>query len=75
MPSLSTLGRLLFAISMIASGTQQLLTGGFIRLVPPLPAWIPNPSLWAYLTGIVLIAAGGYLHTRLSKPAAAPAAA
>ena len=58
MPSPSTLGRLLFAIAMVAFGIQQLLTGGFVRLVPPLPAWVPGPSLWAYLTGIVLIAAG-----------------
>ncbi|HKI06573.1 MAG TPA: DoxX family membrane protein [Thermoanaerobaculia bacterium] len=54
----STLGRLFFAISMVASGVQQLITGDFVRLVPPLPAWIPWHSFWAYLVGVVLIVAG-----------------
>ncbi len=43
---------------MVGFGALQLLTGGYIRLVPPLPAWVPGPSLWAYETGILLIAAG-----------------
>lgn len=54
----STIGRLFFALSMVAFGVQQLVTAGFIRLVPPLPEWIPRHSLWAYLIGIVLIVAG-----------------
>jgi len=54
----SALGRLFFTVSMIAFGIQQLMTGKFVRLVPPLPAWVPVPSAWASLTGIVLIAAG-----------------
>lgn len=54
----STLGRLFFALSMVAFGIQQLATGQFVRLVPPLPALTQGPSVWAYLTGIVLIAAG-----------------
>jgi uncharacterized membrane protein YphA (DoxX/SURF4 family) len=55
---LSTLGRLFFAISMVAFGIQQLVTGDFVRLVPPLPAWMPSHSFWAYLVGIVLIVTG-----------------
>jgi uncharacterized membrane protein len=58
MTPLSTLGRLFFAISMVAFGIQQLLTGNFVRLVPPLPAWMPGHSIWAYLVGVLLIAAG-----------------
>lgn len=54
----STLGRLFFAISMVAFGIQQLATGQFVRLVPPLPASTPGLSIWAWMTGIVLIAAG-----------------
>lgn len=54
----STLGRLFFAVSIVAFGIQQLMTGGFVRLVPPLPAWIPSHSIWASLAGVVLIAAG-----------------
>ena len=58
MTSLSPLGRLFFAVSMIAFGIQQLVTAEFVRLVSPLPAWMPSPSLWAYLVGILLILAG-----------------
>jgi uncharacterized membrane protein len=54
----STLGRLFFASAIVASGIQQLVTASFVRLVPPLPAWIPWHPLWACLTGVVLVAAG-----------------
>lgn len=54
----STLGRLFFAISIAAFGIQQLVTGGFVRLVPPLPTWIPSPGLWARLAGLVLVILG-----------------
>jgi uncharacterized membrane protein len=54
----STVGRMFFAVSMVAFGIQQLATGAFVRLVPPAPAWISSPSFWAYLVGIVLVVAG-----------------
>jgi uncharacterized membrane protein YphA (DoxX/SURF4 family) len=63
MISLSTLGRLFFAISMVAFGIQQLATAEFVRLVPPLPAWVPGHSSWAYLVGILLIIAGVAIGT------------
>ena len=63
MISPSTLGRLFFAISMVAFGIQQLMTAAFVRLVPPLPAWIPGHSFWAYLTGVLLILAGVAIGT------------
>jgi uncharacterized membrane protein len=69
----STLGRTFFAIAMVASGLQQLATAEFVRLVPPLPAWIPGHSLWAYLVGIVLIAAGVVIA--IGRPMAQGAAA
>jgi len=58
MTSNSTLGRLFFAIALAAFGVQQLVTAEFVRLVPPLPAWIPEPQLWARLVGVILIVAG-----------------
>jgi uncharacterized membrane protein len=64
MISQSTLGRLFFAISMVAFGIQQLVTAEFVRLVPPLPAWIPGHSLWPRLIGVVLILAGLAIGTR-----------
>ncbi len=54
----STLGRFFFAIAIVASGVQQLVTASFVRLVPPLPAWVPWHSFWACLVGVVLIVAG-----------------
>lgn len=54
----AVLGRLFFAVSLVALGIRQLLTGEFVRLVPPLPAWIPWPSVWPYLVGVVLVVAG-----------------
>ena len=54
----STLGRFFFAVSMVALGIRQILTAEFVRLVPPLPAWVPWPAFWACLVGVVLIASG-----------------
>lgn len=69
--SLSTLGRIFFAVSMVAFGIQQLVTGSFVRLVPPLPEWIPSPSFWAGLVGVVLILIGLALGTLRGARAAA----
>lgn len=52
------IGRVFFAIAVIASGLLQLLRQEFVRLVPKLPPWIPSPSLWAVVTGGVLVCAG-----------------
>jgi uncharacterized membrane protein len=60
----SILGRLFFAIAIVAFGIQQLGTAGFVRLVPPLPAWIPEPALWARLIGLVLIVLGVAIGAR-----------
>lgn len=54
----SSLGRLFFAVGIAAFGIQQLVTGGFVRLVPPLPTWIPSPGLWARGLGLVLVVLG-----------------
>jgi uncharacterized membrane protein len=54
----ATLGRFFFAVSMMALGIRQLLTAEFVRLVPPLPAWVPWHPFWACLVGVVLLAAG-----------------
>jgi uncharacterized membrane protein len=58
MTSQSTLGRFFFAVSMVAFGVQQLVTDKFVRLVPPLPAWMPGQSFWPYLVGVLLIVTG-----------------
>jgi len=66
-----TVGRCFFGAATLASGMLQLITGAFVRLVPPLPAWFPAPSAWAYLVGLVLVAAGlAILTGRMGRAAA-----
>src|SRR4028118_440559 len=68
----STLGRLFFAVALVALGMQQLATGAFVRLVPPLPAWVPGPSFWPAVTGAILVFAGVAIGTGIrARPAAA----
>jgi uncharacterized membrane protein len=62
-PTLPALGRLLFAVSMVAFGILQLATGEFVRWIPALPAWMPGPSVWAYLIGVLFILAGAAIAT------------
>jgi uncharacterized membrane protein len=65
------IGRVFFAISMIASGLQQFIRQDFVRLVPKLPSWVPVSSIWAVLSGILLVAAGlAILFERKRVPAA-----
>jgi uncharacterized membrane protein len=52
------LGRSFIGVAAMGWGVQQLVTRQFVRLVPKLPAWVPSPSLWAVLVGVVLVAAG-----------------
>jgi|SRR6185312_2052023 len=58
MTTQATVGRIFFAISMVAFGIQQLLTRDFVRLVPPWPAWVPWHPFWACLIGVVLVVTG-----------------
>ena len=52
MPSMQLrIGRLLFALSVVASGIYQLVTGRFVNLVPVNPAHLPAPWL-VYLFGL-----------------------
>ena len=53
--------RLVIAIAAIFYGIQHFLHPEFAPGVPlelKMPSWVPLPSLWAYLTGAVLLAAG-----------------
>lgn len=53
-----TFGRIFFSIAVVAFGLLQLVMASFVRLVPPLPEWVPSHSSWARLTGVVLVVAG-----------------
>lgn len=57
---MATLARWFIGIALVAFGIQQLVHREFgTRLIPKLPAWIPWHPVWACVTGVVLIVAGG----------------
>ena len=57
--TLALVGRCALGIFLINSGIQHFLfTNAVITLIP---AWIPGPRLWAYVTGVALIAGGAGL--------------
>jgi uncharacterized membrane protein YphA (DoxX/SURF4 family) len=59
MAKLAPLGRMFFAIGIVAFGILHLWHGAFVtRVAPPLPAWIPQSSVWAYVVGVGLVVAG-----------------
>jgi uncharacterized membrane protein len=63
------IGRLLFALSVVASGIYQLVTGRFVNLVPVDPAHVQP---WqAYLLGVLLVLIGVGLLVRRTTSAAA----
>jgi len=70
-PSLQLrIGRILFALSVVASGIYQLVTGRFVNLVPVNPAHLP-PAWQAYLFGVILVLIGVGLLVRTTVNAAA----
>jgi uncharacterized membrane protein len=63
------IGRLLFALSVVASGIYQLVTGRFVNLIPVNPAHVQP---WqAYLLGVLLFLIGVGLLVGRTVPAAA----
>ena len=53
--------RLVLAVAAIFYGIQHFLHPKFAPGVPlelKMPSWVPLPSLWAYLAGAILLAAG-----------------
>jgi uncharacterized membrane protein len=58
MDRLLGLGRFLFALPMIGFGIQYIGYGRYLGGLPPVPPWAPGGAVGAYLTGVVLIAAG-----------------
>jgi uncharacterized membrane protein len=68
------IGRLFFALSVVASGIYQLVTGRFVNLVPVNPAHLPPP--WqVYLFGVLFVLIGVGLLVRRTVSAAAVALA
>jgi uncharacterized membrane protein len=66
--------RVVIAIAAIFYGIQHFLHPQFAPGVPlelTMPSWVPLPSLWAYLTGAVLLIAGIALALNQKSRAAA----
>src|SRR5712691_12100750 len=69
------IGRILFALSVVASGIYQLVTGRFVNLVPVNPA-DPPPPWQVYLFGVLFVLIGvGLLVRRMVSAAAITLAA
>jgi len=69
---LMILGRLFFAVGLIAWGIQHLVAGDFVtRVVPSWPGWMPARAFWAYLIGVALIVAGAAIILHIKAQAAA----
>jgi uncharacterized membrane protein len=58
METLMRPGRIIFAVAVAALGVLNFIYGDAVSGLEPIPAWVPGRLLWAYLTGVVLIAAG-----------------
>jgi uncharacterized membrane protein len=69
---LMSVGRLFFAIGLFAWGIQHLVAGDFVtRVVPSWPGWMPPRTIWAYLVGTGLMAAGAAIIFHVKAGAAA----
>jgi uncharacterized membrane protein len=68
-------GRIVVAIAVIFFAVEHFLHPGFAPGVPLemiTPSWVPFPSLWGYLAGAILLAAGiGLALNKKSRIAAA----
>ncbi len=68
---ISPVARTFVAVGMAAFGIHQLSYGTFARWVAGLPAWVPAPALWPYLTGVVFVAcAAAILSGKQARTAA-----
>jgi hypothetical protein len=65
MESSIRVGRVVFAIGIAGLGTLNMIYSDFVFGLEPVPSWVPVRIFWAYLTGIVLIAAGASIATNI----------
>ena len=63
---LDSAGRIMFGVCLLVCGIQHFMYASFVATL--IPAWIPMPLLWAYLTGTGHLAAGTSMITRRWMP-------
>lgn len=62
MLALAPIGRIFFAIALVAFGIQQFLFGDFVPgRAPAWPVGVPGRLAWAWSSGLLFIATGGTL--------------
>jgi hypothetical protein len=61
--TVSAVARLVFAASLMGLGLLDVLRHSSFGVA--IPAWMPAPALWPYATGLVLLAAGLSVATRV----------
>jgi uncharacterized membrane protein len=67
----AAVARVFVAIGMAAFGVHQLAYGTFARWVAKVPAWLPAPAIWPYVTGMVfLVCAPAILFGKQARAAA-----
>ncbi len=59
-------GRIMFGACLLVCGIQHFMYASFVATF--IPAWIPMPLLWAYLTGVCHLAAGTSMITGVWMP-------
>jgi uncharacterized membrane protein len=75
MNNLIRFGSVLFGLGMAAFGIENFVYGDGVFGLEPVPRWIPMPQVWAYLSGLVLLASGTGLAVNRRAPLAATALA
>jgi uncharacterized membrane protein YphA (DoxX/SURF4 family) len=69
--SIEVCGRVFLAIAMVGFGIQHFIYKGFLAGVELLPERLPGHTVWAYLTGAVLVVCGVLIAiNKRSRPAA-----
>jgi uncharacterized membrane protein len=69
--ALADSGRLACGVAVAGTGLMQAVNADFVRLVPKLPAWWPEPRVSAVVAGLGLLVVGGAILTGYrQRPAA-----
>jgi hypothetical protein len=66
---MQTPSRLTFAAALIGLAALTFVYGDFTLQWQPVPPWVPDRRLLAYLSASILLACGGALHTPRARGA------